>query len=153
MVPLTVCYYHVTWMSKNSCLKQAPNLKFKWGQRDWNLALLISKNNIKAFSQIDRMIELCCEYLSAWWIWMYVLMVSRTSFCVSAHFIVCLNVKKLLTRRRRHIWSLSKSKETGTHNKLVCERTLKNLAQLAKWFSCVVSTFLYSAFDCMSVCY
>ena len=32
---------------------------------------------------------------------------SRTSFGVNLHSIVCLNVKKLLARNRRHIWSLS----------------------------------------------
>ena len=31
----------------------------------------------------------------------------------------------------------------------LCKRTLNHLAKLAKWFSCVASTYLYSAFDCM----
>ena len=34
---------------------------------------------------------------------------SRTSFRVNLHSIVCLNVKELLARSRRHIWSLSHS--------------------------------------------
>ena len=37
--------------------------------------------------------------------------------------------------------------ETRTHNHLVCKRTLNHLAQLAKLLSCVVSTYLYGAFD------
>ena len=35
------------------------------------------------------------------------------------------------------------------HNHLVCIRTLNHLAKLAKWLGCVVSTYLYGAFDCM----
>ena len=40
---------------------------------------------------------------------LYVIIMSRTSFRVNPHSIVCLNVKKLLARSRRHIWSLSYS--------------------------------------------
>ena len=36
-----------------------------------------------------------------------------------------------------------------TRNHLVCKQTLKHLAKLAKCLSCVVSTYLYSAFDSM----
>ena len=39
---------------------------------------------------------------------------------------------------------------TRTHNHLAHKQTLNHLAQLAKWLSCVVSTFLYRAFDGMS---
>ena len=35
------------------------------------------------------------------------------------------------------------------NNYLVCKRTLNHLAKLARWFSCVVSTYLYGAFGCM----
>ena len=38
---------------------------------------------------------------------------------------------------------------TQTHNHLVYKLTLNHLAKLAKWLSCVVSTYLYSGFDCM----
>ena len=38
---------------------------------------------------------------------------------------------------------------TWTHNHLVRKQTLNYLAKLAKWLSCVVSTYVYSAFDCM----
>ena len=36
-----------------------------------------------------------------------------------------------------------------TQNDLVCKRTLNRLAKLAKRLSCVVSTYLYGAFDSM----
>ena len=74
---------------------------------------------------------------------------SRTSFRVNPHSIVRLNVKELLARSRHHIWSLSDSNGIRTHNHLVRKRTLNHLAKLVKWLSCVVSTYLYGAFDCM----
>ena len=43
---------------------------------------------------------------------------------------ICLNVKKLLARNRREIWSLSHCNETRTYNHLVHKRTLNHLA---KW--------------------
>ena len=62
---------------------------------------------------------------------------------------ICLNVKELLVRSRREIWSLSDCNWTRTHNHLVHKRTLSHLAKLANWLSCVLSTYLYGAFDCM----
>ena len=85
--------------------------------------------------------------------WLYVIIMSCTSFRVNLHSIVCLNVKELLARSRRHIWSLSDSNGIRTHNHLVRKRTLNHLAKLAKWLSCVVSTYLYGAFDCMLSCH
>ena len=38
---------------------------------------------------------------------------------------------------------------TRTHNHLVRKRRLNQLAKLAKSLSCVVSTYLFDAFDCM----
>ena len=61
----------------------------------------------------------------------------------------CLNVKELLARNSCDIWNLSDCNWTRTHNHLVRKRTLNHLAKLAKWLSCVVSTYLYCAFDCM----
>ena len=60
----------------------------------------------------------------------------------------CMNVKVLLARNRCHIWSLSDSNWTRTHNHLVRKRTLNDLAKLTKWLSCAVSTYLYGVFDC-----
>ena len=95
------------------------------------------------------MIELCCEYLSVRCIWLYVIIMSRTSFKVNPHTIIFLNVKELLARSRCYIWSLSDSKEIRTHNHLVRKQTLNHLAKLAKWLSFVVSTCLYGVFDCV----
>ena len=62
---------------------------------------------------------------------------------------ISLNFKELLARSRHELWSLSDCNWTRTHNHLVHEQTLNHLARLAKWLSCFVSTYLYSAFDCM----
>ena len=48
---------------------------------------------------------------------------------------------------------LSDCKETRTHNHLVCKQILNHLFKLAKRLSCVLSTYLYSAFDCMLLSY
>ena len=60
---------------------------------------------------------------------LYVIIMSRTSFRVNPHTIVCLNVKELFARSRRHIWSLSDSNAIRTHNHLVRKRTLNHLAK------------------------
>ena len=72
--------------------------------------------------------------------WLYVLVMSRTR---------CLNVSKLFARSRRKVWSLSNCNQTRTQNHLVRKRTLNHLAKLAKWWSYVLSTYLYGAFDSM----
>ena len=53
----------------------------------------------------------------------------------------CLNVKEILARSRRKIWSLSDCNWTWTHNHLAHTRTLNHLAKLTKLLSCVVSTY------------
>ena len=49
----------------------------------------------------------------------------------------------------RKVIQVSDSNEIWTHNRLICKRILKHLLKLAKWLSCVVSSYLYGAFDCM----
>ena len=74
--------------------------------------------------------------------WLYVIM-SRTSFRVNLHFIVCLNLKELIAWSRCHIWSLSDSNGIQTHNHLVCKLILNHLAKLAglaKWLSVGLQT-------------
>ena len=41
------------------------------------------------------------------------------------------------------------SNKIQTHNHLAGKQTLNHSAKLTKWFSCVVSTYLYGAFDSM----
>ena len=71
------------------CSKQARNIKFKWLNLDSNLQPFSSSTNTQPFSQIGKMIELCCDYFSVWSVWLYVLVMSRTRFRVDTHFIAC----------------------------------------------------------------
>ena len=52
----------------------------------------------------------------------------------------------------RIYWIKRDSNEILTHDHLVRKRTLNHLVKLAKWLSCVVSTYLCGAFDCMLAC-
>ena len=78
---------------------------FKWQQGDLNPQQISSQENTHPFSQTDQMIELCCDYLSVRCIWLHIIIMTRTSFRVDLHSIVCLNVKELLAQSRGHIRS------------------------------------------------
>ena len=54
-----------------------------------------------------------------------------------------LNVKELLTRSRRKVWSLSDYNWTWTHNHLAHKRTLNHLAKLAKWLSVWLNSWVF----------
>ena len=96
------------------------------------------------------MIELCCVYSSVRWIWLYIIIImSRTSLRDNQHFIVRLNVTEVLPQSRHHIWSLSDSNKIWIYNDLDSKRALNQLVKPFKWLSCIVSTYLYGAFDCM----
>ena len=73
------------------------------------------------------MIELCYEYLSVRWTWVYFIIISRTSFWVNPLSIICLKGKEHLPQSSCHIWSLIDSNETGTHNQLVFKLSLNHL--------------------------
>ena len=108
-----------------------------------------SRQKMTNFFASDDFFQLFFFLLTIIFTCLYVIIVSRTSFKVNLYSIVCLNVKELLARSRRYIWSLSEFNGIRTHNHLVRKRTLNHLAKLAKWLSCVVSTCLHGAFDCM----
>ena len=111
--------------------------------------IFLSNNN-----QINlyRMTELCCEYLSVQCIWLYVInYYVMYAFQGESTLYSYPNVKQFLVQNRPYIWSLSDSNVIRSHNHSVCKRTLNHLAKLAKWLSCVVSTYLYGALDCMFI--
>ena len=63
-------------------------------------------------------------------------------------------MRKLCVSKNSHTskfsqFTISDCNWTRTQNHLVIKRTLNHLAKLAKWLSCVLSTYLYGAFDCM----
>ena len=87
---------------------------------------------------------MCCEYLSVQWIWVYVLIMSRTCFRVNQSTLYsCLNVKEVLAQSRHEIWSLSDCKWTRTHNHLISKGTFNHLAN---WLNGWV--FVYEVSGC-----
>ena len=61
----------------------------------------------------------------------------------------CLNIIEILSQSMRKIWSVSYCNWNRTQNHLVRKQTLNHLAKLSKWLSCVLSTYLYGAFNCV----
>ena len=78
-------------------------------------------------------VELCCEYLSVRCIWLYGVIMSRTSFRVNPHSIVSLNVKERLAWSRRHIWNISDSNGIWTHKAWLWVRILLLSLKLQIW--------------------
>ena len=89
------------------------------------------------------------KYLSARCIWLHFIITSGTSFRVNQQSIVWVNVNDFLARTRHQIWSLVDGKELRTHSHLLRKGRLEPLAKLSKWLRCVVSTYLFGAFECM----
>ena len=98
------------------------------------------------------MIELCCEYLSVR---------CKTYGAFDCMFFSCNvrvsewihtlwfpNVKELLAQNRLGIYTFNDYNWTWTHNSLVCKQMPNHLVKLAKWFSCVLRTYLYGKCDC-----
>ena len=63
----------------------------------------------------------------------------------------CVRFKELLAGNRRGIWSFKDCNETPSHNHLFRKRTTNRLAKLTKWLGYVMSTYLDSELDCMSL--
>ena len=61
----------------------------------------------------------------------------------------CPSVKELFAQSRREIWRLSACNWTQTQNHLVRKRIPNHLANLAKWLTSVLSTYLWCTLDCM----
>ena len=95
------------------------------------------------------MIDLCWEYLSVQCIWLNVIIISHARFQSESTPYSCLNVEELLAWNRCDIWILIESRRIWTQNHLFCKWTLNHLGKLAKWSSCVMSTYLYGVYDCM----
>ena len=67
--------------------RQGWNLKVKWLQVYSNPEPLNSKAKIQSFCRMGQMIELCSEYLSVRWIWLYALAILCTRFRENPHSI------------------------------------------------------------------
>ena len=61
----------------------------------------------------------------------------------------CVNGVEHLARSSREIWSLSDCYWTGTQNHLARKQKPIQLAKHTEWLGCVLSTYVYSAHDCI----
>ena len=160
-VHLTVCTYHVTYAFQSestfySCLNVKELLAWSrceiWSLSDCNWTRthnhFVHKRTLDHLAKLAKWLS--CVVSNICKVHLTVCSYHVTySFHSESTFYSCLNVKELLARSRREIWSLSDSNWTRTHNHLVHKPTLDHLAKLARWLSCVVSFYLYGAFDCM----
>ena len=85
-----------------------------------------TKNHIRSKRKLFFMYNFTC---------LYVIIMSRTSFRVNLHSVVCMNIREPLARSRRYICRLIDSYGIRTNNHLVRKRTLNHLAKLA--YTCV----------------
>ena len=70
------------------CSKQVRNLKFNWLQLHLNPQPLSLQTNTQRLSHTSQIIELCSDYLSVRYIWLYILMKSCAHFSMNSHSIV-----------------------------------------------------------------
>ena len=99
--------WYVTYKIKTTkCLKTQKGCKKKTMKKQWK----VKKKGWKTFLTV-------CYYLV------------RYAFQSESTLYNCLNVKELLARSRREIWSLSDCNWTRTHNHLVRKQTLNLLAK------------------------
>ena len=109
---------------------------------------LSSETNIQPFSQTGQMIKLRCEYLSVRCIWLYVAVLSCARFRLNPHSIVAWMPRNACSKQLQSL-KLKWLQLDPNQNHLVRKQTLNHLAKLAKWLSCVMSTYLCGAFDIM----
>ena len=162
-VQLNGCSYHVTnsFQSESilySCLN-VKELLARSRREMWNLSgchWTQTQNHVsrkptlnQPFGQTEEMIELCSEYLPVRFNWLYILIMSRTPFRVIPHSIVTSMSRTTLFERGALMWKLSDCNWTWTPNHLVRKQRLNYLAKLTKRKSCVMTTYLDDAIDCM----
>ena len=145
-VHLTACCCHVTFtFQSHSTLYSCVNLKelLAWSRceissfSDCNWArthnLLVRKTTLNQFSKFTKWLRyVLSTYLygafDCMFLWSHV---TYTFQSESTHY-SCLNVKELLGRTRREMWSLSDCNWCRNQNHLVRKRTLNYLVQQAK---------------------
>ena len=95
------------------------------------------------------MVELCCEHLSVRCIWLYVIIMSRTSFRVNLHSIVrlrakCLRVRTLFLSHKLQIWRLNAKEFLDIQANRECRFTLKLVCDMIITYSQMHHTDKYS---------
>ena len=155
---LAICSYHVTYtFQSTSTLYTFLNVKELSARRKldiWNLSDCSGTriNNHLVHKRTRNHLANRPKDWAVLWVFIRTVHLTVYSYHVTYTFqsestlYDCLNVNKLIARNRR---GLSDGKVTRTHSHLVRKLTLKDLAKLAKWLICVVSTYMYGALDCI----
>ena len=144
------------WIDTLCCL----NVKELLAQNRWDIWSLNDCNRIWIHNHLLRKRTL--NHLANWpngWAELGVLICTVHSIVCSYHvtymfhtestLYFCLNVKERFAGNRHDLWSLCDCNRTRTYNHLARKGTLNHLAQLTKWLSWILSTYLYGAVDCM----
>ena len=149
-----------------TCFRVKPHLIVAWMSRNTLLKTYAkSEDEVTETGLEPRTTKFLKEHLSIWPNWpndravFWVLTCTAQLTLCTCHVTYvfesestlysCLYLMELLASSRREIWRLSDCNWTRTKNHWVLKRTLNILTKLAKWSSCVLSTYLHSAFDCM----
>ena len=160
-VHLTVSYYHVTYAFQSEstgyiCLNVKELLvrtrRDTWSLSDYNATRthnhLVRKGKLKHLAKLTKQMSWIVStylysafdimfslYLVLVWEWIHTLYwpECQGTFCSKQALYLKFN------------WL----QEDSNHKHLVPKQTLKHLAKLTKWFSWVVSTYMYGAFDCI----
>ena len=159
MVHLTICSCHVRYAFENECkiysclnvkelLAQSRSKIWSWTDCNWTRTHnhLVCKRTLKHLVKLTKWLScVLSTCLHGPFDCMFLSCQVRISKWIT--FYSWGNVKELLAQSSREIRSLSDCKWTRTQNHLVCPRTLNYLAKLTKLLRCVLSTYLYGAFD------
>ena len=160
---LTVCSCHVTyafqsewklcsWLNVKELL--APSTCEIWSLSDSNLIWtqnhLIFKRTLNHLVKLTKWLNCVLNpYLCTVDLTVCSCHVTHAFQSVSKLY-SCLNVKELLARSRRKIWSLSDCNRTRTQSHLILKRTLNKFNQTYQMIDlCSEHLSLYGAFDCM----
>ena len=160
-VHLTVYFCHVTYAFQSeytiySCL----NVKefFAWRRREiWSLS---DSNWTGTLNYLVRKWALnhltgLAKFSAVFWVLICTVHLTVCSrhvtyaFQSGSRLYSCLNIEELHAWSKHEIWYLSYCHWTRTQNHLARKPTLNHFAKLAKWLSCVLSTYVQAAFDCM----
>ena len=105
----------------------------------------------KAYNLHDAFLQkFSIWHSNCWWLFLRGLLYFEKLY-KCPQFCICIGNMFLETCyiRSVRIFVISDCNWAQTHNNLVRKRRLNHLAKLAKWLSCVVSTYLYGEFNCM----
>ena len=139
----------VAWMSSNSLLETGAKSEVYW------TATRLEPRTTYFVNEHSTIFPNRPNYWTVFWVLICIVDLTVCSCHVAYAFqsestlYNYLDVKELLAQNRRKFWKLSDCNWTRTRNHLVCKRTMNHLAELTKWFRCVLSTYLHCQFDCM----